>query len=350
MPYKTLIELEKLKEHFHEPMADVARKFGVCTTFFKRICRTYGIKRWPFRKLQSLEKKINGLRAVGTRQAEEKLEHLKVLLTHLQATGIAGAQGDGSSDEDDPSTPGRTKSISLVPEPPENQGAASSTAHAKLKKTEDRQRVSQSGDESDTLTDILGNLVSRKNSAGSSTSKQRQQKLEPHHAVQEEIAHLLAHFVKRSLFRHEIHTCSSENHTECLRRFNSIKGAAIFIFEIDAAGIPEFRYISDGCINVYGLRPEEVTDSGGTQCILNSIHEQDQKTFLATAEESRQQKIEWVWRGRIRLPKGADPSTQHINWTSGARYKQVCLRATPQQLPDGDFRWEGFMIDNGLLP
>ena len=51
MPYKTLIELDKLKEHFHEPMADVARKFGVCTTFFKRICRTYGIKRWPFRKV-----------------------------------------------------------------------------------------------------------------------------------------------------------------------------------------------------------------------------------------------------------------------------------------------------------
>ena len=51
MPYKNLIELDKLKEHFHEPMADVARKFGVCTTFFKRICRTYGIKRWPFRKV-----------------------------------------------------------------------------------------------------------------------------------------------------------------------------------------------------------------------------------------------------------------------------------------------------------
>jgi len=89
MPYKTLIELDKLKEHFHEPMADVARKFGVCTTFFKRICRTYGIKRWPFRKLQSIEKKISLIRQTeASPQNTGKLSQLNLVLEHIQNTGI----------------------------------------------------------------------------------------------------------------------------------------------------------------------------------------------------------------------------------------------------------------------
>jgi len=85
MPYKTLIELDKLKEHFHEPMADVARKFGVCTTFFKRMCRTYGIKRWPFRKLQSIEKKISQIQDLP--HNSDKLSELNAALKHIQSTG-----------------------------------------------------------------------------------------------------------------------------------------------------------------------------------------------------------------------------------------------------------------------
>lgn len=50
------ITLEVLTDHFHLPMAEVAKKFDVCVTFFKRICRARGILRWPYRKLKSLEK------------------------------------------------------------------------------------------------------------------------------------------------------------------------------------------------------------------------------------------------------------------------------------------------------
>ena len=63
-----MIELDKLKEHFHEPMADVARKLGVCTTFFKRICRTYGIKRWPFRKVLDAGSTVKQCERLGEMQ------------------------------------------------------------------------------------------------------------------------------------------------------------------------------------------------------------------------------------------------------------------------------------------
>lgn len=51
MPAKQAIAFEELQRHFHLPMAEVAKRFGVCTTFFKKACRAHGIKRWPFRKV-----------------------------------------------------------------------------------------------------------------------------------------------------------------------------------------------------------------------------------------------------------------------------------------------------------
>ncbi|EKX38702.1 hypothetical protein GUITHDRAFT_115251 [Guillardia theta CCMP2712] len=36
-----------LREHFHLPLVDVARKFGMCTTAFKKLCRKQGVMQWP---------------------------------------------------------------------------------------------------------------------------------------------------------------------------------------------------------------------------------------------------------------------------------------------------------------
>lgn len=52
-----------LREHFHLPLAEVAKKFGMCTTAFKKLCRRQGIMNWPHRALRSIEKKIASLRA-----------------------------------------------------------------------------------------------------------------------------------------------------------------------------------------------------------------------------------------------------------------------------------------------
>jgi len=48
---------EVLEAHFHLPMAEVAKKFGVCVTYFKNCCRMNGVMRWPFRQVSSMKKR-----------------------------------------------------------------------------------------------------------------------------------------------------------------------------------------------------------------------------------------------------------------------------------------------------
>ena len=43
------------------PLHYPAATLGVCTTVLKKVCRRHGIRRWPQRKLQSLNKLINNL-------------------------------------------------------------------------------------------------------------------------------------------------------------------------------------------------------------------------------------------------------------------------------------------------
>jgi len=52
-----------LRENFHLPLSEVAKRFNMCTTAFKKLCRKQGIMHWPHRALRSIEKKIASLRA-----------------------------------------------------------------------------------------------------------------------------------------------------------------------------------------------------------------------------------------------------------------------------------------------
>ena len=45
------LTLEVLEDHFHLPMAVVAKKYHVCLTYFKKVCRSHGIMKWPYRKV-----------------------------------------------------------------------------------------------------------------------------------------------------------------------------------------------------------------------------------------------------------------------------------------------------------
>ena len=58
-----MLSEKELRDHFNMPLNEVARKFGMCTTALKKLCRKYGVMQWPHRKLRSLEKKIASLRA-----------------------------------------------------------------------------------------------------------------------------------------------------------------------------------------------------------------------------------------------------------------------------------------------
>mmetsp|Transcript_16943 Transcript_16943/g.41382 ORF Transcript_16943/g.41382 Transcript_16943/m.41382 type:complete len:225 (-) Transcript_16943:227-901(-) len=50
------VKLEELAAYFHLPEKAVAKELGICLTSLKKLCRSYGITRWPFRKLKSLER------------------------------------------------------------------------------------------------------------------------------------------------------------------------------------------------------------------------------------------------------------------------------------------------------
>ncbi|DAZ95977.1 TPA: hypothetical protein N0F65_009278 [Lagenidium giganteum] len=60
--YGPAVQLEDLRKCFNMPIAAVARKFGICATLLKKICRRHGIQRWPHRQIRSLQKSIDMLR------------------------------------------------------------------------------------------------------------------------------------------------------------------------------------------------------------------------------------------------------------------------------------------------
>lgn len=60
--YGPVVQLEDLRQCFNLPIAAVARKFGICATLLKKICRRHGIQRWPHRQIRSLQKSIDMLR------------------------------------------------------------------------------------------------------------------------------------------------------------------------------------------------------------------------------------------------------------------------------------------------
>jgi len=47
------INYETLEKLFHLPLKDAAREIGLCSTTFKKACRHFNMKKWPFRKGQS---------------------------------------------------------------------------------------------------------------------------------------------------------------------------------------------------------------------------------------------------------------------------------------------------------
>eukprot|EP00963_Diacronema_lutheri_P000594 scaffold31_cov334-Pavlova_lutheri.AAC.62 len=56
------ITLEELAACFHMPSEMACRKLGIGLTVLKRQCRKFGIMRWPFRKIKSLDRLIHNVK------------------------------------------------------------------------------------------------------------------------------------------------------------------------------------------------------------------------------------------------------------------------------------------------
>mmetsp|Transcript_46614 Transcript_46614/g.72968 ORF Transcript_46614/g.72968 Transcript_46614/m.72968 type:complete len:296 (+) Transcript_46614:204-1091(+) len=52
-----VITLDILKSCFHLPMPTASAKLGICTTAIKKLCRKFGIKKWPYRTLMSTSRR-----------------------------------------------------------------------------------------------------------------------------------------------------------------------------------------------------------------------------------------------------------------------------------------------------
>lgn len=55
------LTLAELSPYFHLPINDAATQLGICSTALKKICRSIGVKRWPHRKIKSLDNMIESL-------------------------------------------------------------------------------------------------------------------------------------------------------------------------------------------------------------------------------------------------------------------------------------------------
>jgi hypothetical protein len=51
MPAQRTIGLEELQQYFGLPEKEVAKRLGICLTSLKKVCRSNGILRWPYRKV-----------------------------------------------------------------------------------------------------------------------------------------------------------------------------------------------------------------------------------------------------------------------------------------------------------
>ena len=64
---------EKLRSVFHLPINDAAAALGMGVTVLKKECRDRDIKRWPYRKLSSVDKLIESVKAVRNRLNQRQM-------------------------------------------------------------------------------------------------------------------------------------------------------------------------------------------------------------------------------------------------------------------------------------
>ncbi|CAI9757543.1 unnamed protein product [Fraxinus pennsylvanica] len=68
-----ILSRETISQYFYMPITQAARELNVGLTLLKKRCRELGIRRWPHRKLMSLQTLIKNVHELGKEEGEGKL-------------------------------------------------------------------------------------------------------------------------------------------------------------------------------------------------------------------------------------------------------------------------------------
>ncbi|HIK10599.1 MAG TPA: PAS domain S-box protein [Oscillatoriaceae cyanobacterium M33_DOE_052] len=103
----------------------------------------------------------------------------------------------------------------------------------------------------------------------------------------------------------------------------------IYEMRLGADGSISYPYISKGLATLCGLSEAELIADPGR--LRGQIHQDDRPLYDNSLSASAASLTTWWWEGRLVLPSG------------GMKWLQ--LTAKPEQQPNGDIIWDGFLID-----
>ncbi|KAK9929769.1 hypothetical protein M0R45_026852 [Rubus argutus] len=78
------MKLDELRAYFHLTIEEASEQLRFCPTVVKRICRKFGVSRWPARKIKSIKKQISTLRPLLNSFSESTRIHVAAKIKRLE--------------------------------------------------------------------------------------------------------------------------------------------------------------------------------------------------------------------------------------------------------------------------
>ncbi|MEO1392512.1 MAG: PAS domain S-box protein [Cyanobacteria bacterium J06634_5] len=119
-----------------------------------------------------------------------------------------------------------------------------------------------------------------------------------------------------------------ENEKRLKKLAGNVPGV-LYQFQLSAAMVPSFPFISPSCQTLFALSPQQV--QANPDGFLSLIHPEDRSGFDQSVAHSAQTLSNWHWQGRFILPTG------ETIWIKG--------ESKPERLSDNSLLWDGLLMD-----